>query len=308
MPSSKVPVTPNPMAARPYQRIAVIGVGLIGGSIAHGLRGTGLCKSVVGFDTNAAHVQTALERGLVDQMAPNMEDAIREADLVILAVAVGRTAELLPGLLAHLEPHAVLVDTGSVKQTFAKQCQDLIPPEVARRVVPCHPIAGHFASGPQHADAALMQGRVMIMTPVAETCPDVQTQVQALWEAVGFKVSCMSVQEHDAIYADLSHMPHVASFALMDHLAACQYDTSTLLGFGGNTIREMTRGAASSSRMWSDIFLANRTDVLRSLAGFRQRLDHLEACIANGDETALERYLAQVNAARPADWDVLQKR
>ena len=308
MSSNKAPAKEKTVTRQPFQRVAVIGVGLIGGSIAHSLRKAGLCQTVVGFDTNAGHAQTALDKGLVDHMVASMEEAVREADLVVLAVAVGRAAELLPGMLSHLAPHAVLVDTGSVKQTFARQCLELMPFAVVRRVVPCHPIAGHFSSGPQHADAALMQGRLMIMTPMAETCRDVQAQVQALWEAAGFKVSCMTVQEHDAIYADLSHMPHVAAFALMDHLATCQYGEATLLGLGGNTVREMTRGAASSARMWSDIFLANRSEVLRAIGGFRQRLDQLEACIGRGDEAALLRCLDQVNAARPANWDDLQKR
>ena len=241
-------------------------------------------------------------------MAHSIAEAVCDADIVILAVAVGRTAALLPEILPHLAPHAVIVDTGSVKQAFARQCETLMAPDVASRALPCHPIAGHFASGPQHADASLMQGRPMIITPLAVTDAQVQAQVRAMWEGMGFKVISMSAQQHDAIYADLSHMPHVASFALMHHLDAGKYDAGLLLSLGGNSIREMTRGAASGPRMWGDIFHANRAEVLRAIAGFRRSLSRLEACIADGDDGALEQYLDAVRAARPAEWDALVRR
>lgn len=290
------------VCAPAFRRVAILGAGLIGGSIAHALRLSEACGQVIAYDADARNAGDALARGLVDQLAGSVAEAVRDADAVVVAVPVGLGAPVLAQAVEHLAPHAVVVDTGSVKGPFALACQAL-PAALARRIVPCHPIAGHVASGPRHAAAGLMHGRLMIMTPLRETDAGVYARVRALWAAIGFEVLEMSPAEHDAVYASLSHMPHVASFALMHYLAEIPLAGEQLLRLGGNAIKDMTRCAGANPRMWSDILTANRQEVLRALAGFRRSLDRMEASITHGDTRALEGWLQQVGAARPAGWD-----
>ena len=291
-------------SAPAYGRIAVIGAGLIGGSIAHALRQGTVCERVVTYDANAQHAREALAKGLVQEVAETLSDAVAGADAVILAVPVRLTAQLLPEVVQHLAADALVMDMGSVKGAFTREGAALAP-EVACRVVPCHPIAGHVTSGPAMADAGLMRGRLMIITPASVVGQDAIDRVRSLWTAVGFDVLQMTAQEHDAAYADLSHMPHVASFALMHHLAATPLDRALLLRLGGNAVKDMTRFAASNPRMWRDILVENRGEVLRALASFRGSLEQLEALIQREDAPALEHLLEEIQASRPAGWSAV---
>ncbi len=285
-----------------FDRTLIIGCGLIGGSLGHGLVHHRVCGSVVGYDANAANAEMALSRGLVDEVATSLDAVIAGADLVILAVPVGRTADLVRHLARCAPPHSVIVDTGSVKQAFAQQCAQIMPEAIKKRVVPCHPIAGHVTAGPEHADRALMAGRPMIMTPSSGTDPDVLGRVGQMWKRIGFDVLTMSVQEHDAIYADLSHMPHVIAFTLMKHIRERGMLPDTLRMFAGNAFKDMTHHAGQNPRMWRDIFYTNRQEICRSLAGFRQSLDELERVINSGDHDRLECELTQLQEDRLHTW------
>lgn len=280
----------------------IIGCGLIGGSIGHGLIRHRVSSQVVGYDANTAHAHIALQRGLIEATVTSLDTALANADLIVLAVPVGRTEQLVVELGRSARPEAVIVDTGSVKQAFTQQCAQLLPANLKSRVVPCHPIAGHVQAGPEHADAGLMEGRPMIMTPEQEVDTEVLRRVARMWRKIGFNTLTMSAQEHDAMYADLSHMPHVLAFTLMHHIHDRGMCPDTLNAFAGNAFRDMTHHAGRNSRMWRDIFYANRAEISRSLADFRRSLVEIENLINSEDQERLEQMLAQLQQARMRTW------
>ncbi|RTZ41495.1 prephenate dehydrogenase [Candidimonas sp. SYP-B2681] len=285
-----------------FDRALIIGCGLIGGSLGHGLVHHRVCGRVIGYDANAANADKALSRGLLDEVATSLDAAIASVDLVILAVPVGRTADLVKHLARGALAHSIIVDSGSVKQAFAQQCAQSMPEALRKRVIPCHPIAGHVTAGPEHADRALMAGRPMIMTPSPDTDPGALERVGQMWKRIGFDILTMSVQEHDAMYADLSHMPHVIAFTLMKHIRERGMRPDILKMFAGNAFKDMTHHAGQNPRMWRDIFHTNRQEICRSLAGFRKSLDELERVINSDDQDRLERVLTQLQEARLHTW------
>jgi len=280
----------------------IIGCGLIGGSLGHGLVHHRVLRRVLGYDASASHADIALSKGFIDEIAPSLEAAAARADVIILAVPVGRSAELVKQLGQCARDNAVIVDTGSVKQLFALQCVEDLPPPLGKRAIPCHPIAGHVSAGPQHADRALMAGRPMIMTPGPDADPDAVERVAQMWRRIGFDILEMSAQEHDAVYADLSHMPHVVAFTLMRHIGSRGIKAATLKLLAGNAFKDMTHHAGQNAGMWRDIFRGNRQEICRSLAGFRQSLDELEHAINSEDEEHLEHLLVQLQQARLNAW------
>jgi prephenate dehydrogenase len=285
-----------------FNRGLIIGCGLIGGSLGHGLVHHRLLGEVQGYDANPLHAQIALEQGLIDAIAPHLEAAAAQADIIILAVPVGGTDALLRQLGQWANPYSVIVDTGSVKQLFAQQCEQHLPAQLARRAIPCHPIAGHVSAGPQHANRALMAGRPMIMTPNPDTDPLLVERVAHLWQGMGFNILEMTAQEHDAVYADLSHMPHFLAFTLMQHLHSRGLEPSTLKMLAGNALKDMTHHAGQNASMWRDIFRANRQEICRSLANFRQSLDEFEQVI--NDEHNEERLLHMLKGLQQARLNV----
>lgn len=280
----------------------IIGCGLIGGSLGHGLVHHRVLRRVLGYDAKASHADIALRQGLIDEIAPSLEAAAARADVIILAVPVGRSAELVKRLGQCARADTIIVDTGSVKQLFAQQCEDNLPPPLKNRAIPCHPIAGHVSAGPQHADRALMAGRPMIMTPPAGADADAVECVAQMWRRIGFDILHMSAQEHDAVYADLSHMPHVIAFTLMNHIRSRGVRPATLKLLAGNAFKDMTHHAGQNAGMWRDIFRGNRQEICRSLAGFRQSLDELERAINSEDEELLEHLLKRLQQARLNAW------
>ena len=285
-----------------FNKGLIIGCGLIGGSLGDGLVHGRVLGEVLGYDANTSHANIALRKKFIDEVAPNLEEAAERADVIILAVPVGRTDELVRRLGQCAAANAVIVDTGSVKQLFARQCEENLPPTLERRAVPCHPIAGHVSAGPQSADRALMAGRPMIMTPGPSTDADAVKRVAQMWRRIGFDVIEMAAQEHDALYADLSHMPHIMAFALMRYIRSRGLKSSTLKILAGNAFKDMTYHAGHNADMWRDIFRGNRREISRSLAGFRQSLDELELAINSEDEEHLQYLLTQLQEARLNAW------
>jgi prephenate dehydrogenase len=280
-----------------FNTVAIVGVGLIGGSLAAALRARQRGGTLVGLGRNAATVQRALDLGLVD-VAGTDPTLLAQADLVVLAIPVAQTAATLAAILPHLKPGALISDAGSTKQdVVAAATSVLAPVDRLACFIPAHPIAGKESNGPEAADASLYENRHVVITPLAENVPADVARIQALWEAVGAKVSIMAPADHDAVFAAVSHLPHLLAYALVAQIAESS-DGPRKLAFAGGGFRDFTRIAASSPEMWRDIFLANRDAVLAELADYQTMLTQTRALLASGDGQAIEQWLASAAQVR----------
>jgi prephenate dehydrogenase len=280
-------------------RLAIIGVGLIGGSLALALRRAKVVDRVVGLGRSAGNMATALDMGVVDHVASDLAEAIGEADVVFLAVPVGQIGGVMERIAPHLPERAILTDAGSTKQDVVGMARTHLGQAFAR-FVPGHPIAGAELSGVGAAKADLFRGRQVVLTPLAETDPDAVATVRALWEACGARVSEMTPTAHDAAFAAVSHLPHLLAFALVNMLAS-RPDAETLLSFAGGGFRDFTRIAASSPEMWRDICMANRQALLAEMKGYRSELQFLIDALEKSDAASLLRAFERASRTRN-DW------
>lgn len=278
----------------PFERAAIVGVGLIGGSLALAARAAGLIGEVVGLGRSAANLDVALARGIIDR-AVRDPAALGPVDLVVLAVPVRSSGRMVQALLPHLRPGTVVTDVGSVKGEVVAQCEAALPAD--RPFVGGHPIAGSERAGAGAADPALFRGATCILTPTARTDAAALAAVHGLWEGVGARVSQMTPAAHDRALAWVSHLPHVVAYALVGALAGAD---GGLAALAGGSWRDATRVAASPAELWRDIFLANADAVLAATDAFSAEVARLRAALAAGDEAALLAILERAVAARGA--------
>lgn len=265
-------------------RLALIGVGLVGGSAAAAFRASGAAQTVVGFDQDAAVAPRARVLGVIDHAAASVAEAVNAADLVLLAVPVGAMPAVLAEVAAHARPDAIVTDVGSTKRSVIEAARSALAgtPVALSRFVPAHPIAGGELPGVEYASATLFQGKRLITTPLVDTDPAALAAVESLWRAAGAEVIRMDADEHDRIFAAVSHLPHLLSFALVAKIAA-DADGARKLGFAGAGFRDFTRIAASSPVMWRDVALANRAALSEELRGYRAVLERLQRAVDAGD-------------------------
>ncbi|MGY6273594.1 prephenate dehydrogenase [Achromobacter denitrificans] len=275
--------------------LAVVGVGLIGGSFAAALRRAGQAGRVLGAGRNAQSLTRALALGLIDE-AVSLEEAAARADLILLATPVGGLADALSRMLPHLGAGAVLTDAGSTKAEVVDAARAALGGRIAQ-FVPGHPIAGAERTGPEAADADLYRERLVILTPLPENTAAGLDLVRRAWLACGADVIDMDAGAHDRVLASVSHLPHLLSAAYMEQVATAA-DAATRLELAGSGFRDFTRIAAGSPEMWRDIFLSNRDAMLAELAGVRAVLDRAERAIAEGDGAALLTLLDTAARAR----------
>ena len=290
----------EPTRLRPqFQRLAVLGVGLLGGSFALAAKRAALAREVVGYSKSPSTIKSAIAAGVIDHGADSALQAATGADLVVLAVPVAAIGPLLRQIRLGLGDSALLMDVGSTKADVAQAAHDALG-KAALQFVPCHPIAGSDRSGVQHAQTTLFDGRRVIVTPL-EGNPsrfiDAATQV---WEALGGVVSVMSPAEHDAAFAAVSHLPHLLAFAYV-YAVARQPHGASFLQLAGPGFRDFTRIAASDPTMWRDVFQANSAEVLQQLQMFKQALAGFEAQLRQGNWNVLESLVRQASQARQ-DW------
>lgn len=278
------------------RKLAICGVGLIGGSFACALKQAGAVERVVGVGRNAERLKQASALGVIDEIASSLAAAVSEADLILLATPVGQTAKLLAEIAPALSPSAVISDVGSTKSDVVDVARRALGPAFAR-FVPGHPIAGAETSGVGAAYADLFRGRQVVLTPEAETDAAALERVRAMWQACGAEVSLLDARTHDAIFASVSHLPHLLAFALVDMMAQ-RDNAAQLFSFCGSGFRDFTRIASSSPEMWRDIALANRDALLRELKSYRSELDKLEQLIFDGDGAALEQLFSRARESR----------
>jgi prephenate dehydrogenase len=267
-------------------RVALLGVGMIGGSLLGAWRRAGLVTTASGYDIEAGALATARDLGLIDRSAASAADAVADADLVLVATPVGSMRRLFGELVPALPADALLTDVGSTKGGVIADARAALGTAFPR-FVPAHPIAGKELPGVQHADAGLFAGRRVVLTPVAETSDAAVAKVGDLFGMTGARVERMDAVEHDRVFAAVSHLPHLLSFALVAAIGA-EPGGERKLGYGGAGFRDFTRIAASSPVMWRDICIANRAALGEELHGYRALLERLQRALDDGDAAALQ--------------------
>lgn len=273
-----------------WERVAIVGVGLMGGSLGLALKERGLAGQVVGVGRRKRSLTRALQRGACDEITTDIAAGVRKAEMVVVATPVGSVLSVIQAAAPVLSPDSVLTDVASAKSHIVRAAESLLGHEQLR-FVGGHPLVGSEKKGVQHAHAELYEGATVVLTPVEGTDPAALDQVSQLWRSVGATSTLLSPEEHDTILAQTSHLPHLVAAALVNALAR---------GWGrysGPGFLDGTRVAASDPALWKDIFLSNATEVVRALARFRKQLENLENALAAEPE-ALERLLTRAQRLR----------
>jgi prephenate dehydrogenase len=280
-----------------FSRVVIVGVGLIGGSLALALKRAGVVGTVVGVGRSPVSLQKALDLGVIDEVA-TLADAARGASVIVLCAPVAQNFALLHALEPHLEPGTIVTDAGSTKSDVIMVAKTALGDKAAQ-FVPAHPIAGRELNGVEAALADLYVGKKTVLCPLQENSRADVAAVRAMWESAGAQCHVMSAVQHDAVFAAVSHLPHVLSYALVAQLANAE-DAALKLDFAGGGFRDFTRIAASSPEMWRDICVANRDALLRELNTYQSVLAHLKTQIEQGDGDALERIFTRASKTRLA--------
>lgn len=279
-----------------FERIAIIGLGLLGGSIGLALKEQLPGAITTGFDADPATRARAAERGLVTAVCESAVDAVRDADLVILCVPVGAMAAAAQGIAPHLAPGVVVSDVGSSKEFVARALAEALP---GVAVIPAHPVAGTERSGPDAGFASLFRNRWCIITPPADADPAKLEALSALWQALGAKVEIMDARHHDMVLAVTSHLPHLIAYTIVGTASDLEGVTeSEVIKYSAGGFRDFTRIAASDPTMWRDVFLSNKDAVLDMLQRFTEDLTALQKAIRVGDGKQLFDHFTRTRAIR----------
>jgi cyclohexadieny/prephenate dehydrogenase len=269
-----------------FGRVALIGIGLIGSSLAHAMRRKKLAGEITGYARSEATRTKASELGLADKVFATAREAVEGADLVILCSPVGTYAALAEEIAPALKPGAILTDVGSVKGAVVRDVQDHVPPGV--HFIPGHPIAGTEQSGPESGFAELFINRWCILTPLPGADPQAVEKLAEFWRACGSNVETMTPEHHDLVLAITSHLPHLIAYNIVSTAADLEEVTSSeVIKYSAGGFRDFTRIAASDPTMWRDVFLNNKDAVLEMLGRFSEDLSALQRAIRWGDGDAL---------------------
>ena len=288
-----------------FRRLALIGTGLIGGSLALALRERGEVGEVVGFSRQLDTRLAAERLGLIDRPADSIAEAVEGADLVFLATPVKAMDAVLGELATCLPDEALVTDGGSVKGAVVERARAHLSSDQLARFVPGHPIAGRERSGPEAATANLYRGHRVILTPIEENRAGDVTRIEAMWQATGARIERLEVTHHDHVLAATSHLPHAAAFAMVSALArlAERYE---VFRYAAGGFRDFTRIASSDPVMWRDICLDNRDEILIMLDHYRAELDDLREMLESSDSAAIEGYFGEAKAVRDALYPMAQ--
>jgi len=287
--------------------VVVIGLGLIGGSLARALREAHFCRHLAGWGHREGSLQRGVELGVIDSFTLDLDAALADADLAVLCAPTLSVAQLLERILPRLgDTGLVVTDAASVKgnlRAAAVRACGRVPP----RFVPGHPIAGSEHSGVEASAVDLFRGHRVILTPEEDCAGDALALVRAMWEATGAEVVEMSVPVHDAVLAATSHLPHMLAYALVDALASGEHSEEVFRCAAGG-FRDFTRIASSDPVMWRDIAIANRDALLAAIDTFGEHLERLRAAVADSDAVALEETFARAKSARDGFAQALAQR
>lgn len=281
-----------------FDKVVIVGVGLIGGSFALGLKAAGAARQIVGLERSGAALERAGQLGIIDEACTDPRQALRGADLVLLAAPVAQTGRILESLLPWLEPHTIVTDAGSTKSDVVASARAVLGERIAQ-FVPGHPIAGRESNGPDAAIPDLYRGKKAVLTPLPENPPAAVDKVAAAWRACGAIIHVLAPEEHDKVFAAVSHLPHLLAYALVDDIANKPH-ADLLFQYAASGFRDFTRIAGSSPEMWRDISLANRDALLGELDAYLAQLNGLRARLAEANGAALEGIYGNAQRARRA--------
>jgi prephenate dehydrogenase len=279
-----------------FERVAILGVGLIGGSFALALKRAKACAHVAGAGRNAANLKLALERGVIDSIAADAVAAAHGADLVLLAAPVAQFPKLFRDVASVLGPKALVTDGGSTKRDVVAAARAALGKKISQ-FVPAHPLAGAEKSGAAASSAELFRGKRVVVTPLAENSEASLKKVSAAWSACGAHITRMDPDEHDAVLAAVSHLPHVLAYALV-HEFASRENAAQLFSCAASGFRDFTRIASAHPEMWRDICIANRDRLLVEVERYLGELGLVQKLLQAGDAAGLERVFAEARDAR----------
>ena len=279
-----------------FERVAIVGVGLIGGSFSLALKEKRLCRYVVGAGRSAANLTLARERGVIDSSEADAAAAVRGAGLVVVAAPVAQFENIFLAIAPQLRPECLVMDAGSTKRDVVAAARAALGAKIAQ-FVPAHPIAGAEKSGAVAASADLFRGRRVVLTPLKENKNETVQAASDLWSAVGARVSRMSPEEHDGVFAAVSHLPHLLAYALVNDISA-RADAAQLFGYASGGFRDFTRIASSHPEMWRDICVANGDQLMKEVDRFSAELAKVRKFLEEKDAKAFERLFADARAAR----------
>ena len=280
-----------------FNKVVIIGVGLLGGSLARDIRQHKLARNIVGVVRSQSTAQYALKEQVVDETQP-LEQALEGADLIVLATPMQVMLPLLASCAHLISPHAIVSDVGSVKTDLYAQLS-ATQPQLLKQFVLAHPIAGGESSGVRASKAGLFVNKHLIITNTNEVSNSAVKAVSELWQAIGAKVIAMSLHEHDAIFAKTSHLPHVVAFSLVNYLNS-ENNRDQLFDLAAAGFYDFTRIASSNAEMWRDICITNKDQVLTALDGFRAQLDEIRENIKAADQQGILEYFGSAKSARNA--------
>jgi prephenate dehydrogenase len=283
-----------------FKKIVIFGVGLIGGSFALAQKKAAAATQIVGVGRTAAPLERAIALGIIDSASSADSDALatclRDADLILIATPVAQTEAILRVIAPHLQAGTIVTDAGSTKTDVVSAARRALGVKVAQ-FVPGHPIAGREKNGPEAALADLYLGKKVVLTPLAENAPDDVARVAAAWQQCGAIIHQLTPEQHDRVFASVSHLPHLLAYALVDDIARKPH-ADLLFQYAASGFRDFTRIAGSSPEMWRDIALANQTALLGELDAYLAQLTQLRSALANGDGSAMEAIFANAQQAR----------
>ena len=276
-----------------FRKTAILGVGLLGASFSLALKKKGICSQVTGFGRSRKNLERAKSMGIIDVVATDPASACCDADLVLLAAPAGSFVELVKQACPALKKGAVVTDVGSVKGDLVAELEELMPPGV--HFIGSHPIAGSDRSGIDSAHADLFCDALCIVTPTERSDPSALKNVMDLWTGLGTKVMAMGPAEHDRVYAAVSHLPHLIAYAMVNTVSDID---KSYLSYCGQGFKDMTRIAASSPDIWTDISLLNRENLIEMITLFRENLNRMEAHLRATKADALKQEFIRASTAR----------
>jgi len=282
---------------KPFKQITILGVGLIGASLAHSCRQRKLAKKIVGFGRNADNLKKAQEKNVIDSGSTDLKTAVTGSDLIVLCTPVGVLVERVREMIPFLQDGCIITDAGSVKGSLVEEIDALVPNTV--HYVGAHPIAGGEQSGLEAANANLLTGAKCIITPTASTLAEALQRVIGFWTEVGMQTLTMDAHEHDTVFGALSHLPHVVAYALMNTVANVKTaNHGDILSMSGGGLKDITRIASSDPVMWRDICLKNKLPVVTLINQFQNALENIKALIEQDQAEALQETFANANVHR----------
>ena len=280
-----------------FGKMTIIGVGLLGASLAKACKERDLVEEVVGYGRNRENLEKARALKIIDHCPADLAEAVKDADLIVLCTPVTTIIPLIQNMVARIRPGALITDVGSVKEPIVKEAEKLVPKGVF--FVGSHPIAGGENSGLEASTANLYQGAKCIVTPTDKTNNSALEKISALWQAVGMQIINLSAEEHDFVFGAVSHLPHIVVYALMNTLGSLRtQDNREVTAFSGAGLKDITRIASSDPVMWRDICLSNRNHSLDLIDRFQNKLDEIRSTIEKGDGQALKEEFIAANKYR----------